>query len=202
MNGNLARLSRRGFLGASAVGLGVAGAAAGWFWFAGDEGSYRRALGGAVPVTLTVAELAILDALAGSVIAPAPTGPSVREAQTARRIDRELFFHAGSKLVSDVKLSLALIEWLPWLGLMGGKFSELKEADRLAFLKACESSRWSIRNQAFAGLKFLILFFYYSDDRTWPSIGYSGPQVAEKFYEGGNRIANLTPVESGRGVRS
>jgi len=187
-------VSRRGFLGAGAVGLGALGVAASWLWLRTDNSHYRSMIGGAVPVVLTVGELAILQALADAFVEPAQDAPSAREAQTARRIDRELSFHLGSKLVSDVKLSLSLIEWLPLAGLSGRKFTTLTPAEKLSFLRACETSRWSIRNQAFAGLKFLILFFYYSDDRTWPTIGYAGPTVPEKFFAGGNRISNLSPI--------
>ncbi len=199
-------ISRRGFLSAGAVGLGALGITASWLWLRTDDRAYRAMVGGAVPVVLTVGELAILEALADAIVEPAPGAPTARQAQTARRIDRELFFHKGSKelffrrggkLVSDVKLSLSLIEWLPVASFAGRKFTALSAADKVLFLRGCETSRWSIRSQAFSGLKFLILFFYYTDDRTWPSIGYAGPTVPEKFFEGGNRISNLSAISAG-----
>ncbi len=193
-------LSRRGFLGASAAGATALVAAGGWFWWEGDEASYRAMIGGAVPRVLSVQELAILGAICDTVITVAPGAPSVAEAETARRIDRELMFHEESPLVSDVKLSLALLEHLPALDFLGVRFTELAAADRTRFLHNCETSAWSARRQAFAGVKFLILFFYYCDARTWPSIGYVGPQVAEKFYEGGNTVANLPPLKSAKGA--
>jgi hypothetical protein len=188
-------LSRRGFLGASATGAAALVAAGGWFWWEGDEASYRAMIGGAVPRVLSVKELAILGAICETVITVVPGAPSVTEAETARRIDCELTFHTDSKLVSDVKLSLAFLEHLPPLDLMAARFTDLSAAGKTRFLHDCETSAWSARRQAFAGIKFLILFFYYCDARTWRSIGYGGPQVAEKFYEGGNTIANLPPLK-------
>lgn len=187
-------LSRRGFLGAGAAGAGVLVAAGGWLWWRGGDGVYHAMADGAVPSVLSVKELAILATLAEQVIAVAPGAPTVRQAETARRIDRELSFHEGSKLLSDVKLSLALIEHWPTLDFIGSRFTALSAADKTRFLRNCETSSWSLRREAFAGLKFLIVFFYYSDDRTWPSIGYGGPLVPEKLFEGGNRIANLPPL--------
>ncbi len=195
---NWSGLSRRGFLGTSAAGAAALVAAGGWFWWEGDAARYQAMAGGAVPTVLSVTELAILGAICETVIAVAPGTPGVAEAQTARRIDRELMFHEGSPLVSDLKLALALLEHLPALDFLGVRFTELSAADRTRFLHNCEASAWSARRQAFAGIKFLILFFYYTDARTWHSIGYSGPQVVEKFYEGGNAIANLPPLKSAK----
>ncbi len=187
-------LSRRGFLGAGAVGAAALVAAGSWFWWDGDDATYRAMIGAAVPTVLSVKQLAILGALAEAVIVAAPGAPTAAEAETARRIDRELIFHKDSKLVSDVKASLALLEHLPALDFLGTRFTALGAADKARFLRNCETSSWSARTQAFVGLKFLILFFYYTDSRTWHSIGYGGLQVAEKFFEGGNTIANLPPV--------
>ncbi|MDE2135294.1 MAG: twin-arginine translocation signal domain-containing protein [Alphaproteobacteria bacterium] len=187
-------VSRRGFLGAGAVGTTALVTAGSWFWWDGGDATYRAMIGGAVPAVLNVKELAILGALAETVIAVAPGAPTAGEAETARRIDRELVFHKGSKLVSDVKASLIMLEHLPALDFLGTRFTALDAADKTHFLRNCETSSWSARVQAFTGLKFLILFFYYADSRTWRSVGYGGPQVAGKFFEGGNTIANLPPV--------
>ncbi len=184
-------LSRRGFLGAGAVGLGVLGAVAGWTWFGANDACYRALVGDAVPNVLTIKELAILGALAEAMIAPSAGAPTAHQAETARRIDRELVFHSGSKLISDIKSSLLLLEHAPIMDMMGSRFTALSATDRAAFLEGSARSQWALRRLAYAGVKFLILFFYYSDDRTWRSIGYGGPAVAEKIFEGGNRIANL-----------
>jgi len=190
-------LSRRGFLGAGAVGVGLLGAAAGWLWFGGQTG-YRKRLAGAVPTTLSVRELATLEALADAMITAAPGAPTAAQAMVARRLDRELAFHHGGKLVSDIKASLALMEFLPVIEMKGARFTELSSADAARFLESCGRSSWSLARLSYAGIKFALMFFYYSDDRTWRSIGYAGPMVPEKPYEGGNRIANLASAAGGQ----
>lgn len=192
-------LSRRGFLGAGAAGLGLlSAAAAGWAWLRSNDAVYRSLVGDVVPNALTVSELAILGALAEAMIVPAPGTPTANQAQTARRIDRELAFHSESKLLSDVKTSLLFLEHLPVIDLSGLRFTALSAAGRVNFLEACARSQWGLRQTAYAGIKFLILFFYYTDDRTWRSIGYAGPTVPEKMFEGGNRITNLPAIVSHR----
>ncbi len=184
-------IARRGFLGAGLVGAGALAFAAAWLKL-DSQGYFDKS----TPVdsalyVLTPHEFAILSALTDAVITPPPGGPSIEEAQTARRLDRELFFHKGGKLVSDVKSSLALLEYLPLAELYGAKFTRLSIGEKDRFLRDCQSAAWMLQRQAYVGIRFLILFMYYTDDRTWRSIGYSGPTVREKIFEGGNRIANL-----------
>lgn len=190
------RLDRRGFLtvaGLSAVALAGAG---GWLAWDSRDASYQARAQGAKPVALTVPELVILRAVADAVITERKGAPKVSEAQVAERIDRELSFHGG-KLLSDVKAAVALMERAPLLDLVGTRFTDLPLERQAIVLARSETSPWLLRRQAFVGLKFLICFFYYSDERTWDSIGYGGPLVAEKPYEGGNRLANLAPVTAG-----
>jgi hypothetical protein len=42
-----------------------------------------------------------------------------------------------------------------------------------------------------SGLRFLCVFLYYTDDRTWPSIGYGGPMVERKIPEAANALEAL-----------
>jgi hypothetical protein len=186
--------SRRGFLFAGGGAVATLGAASAWLALDSREAVYAARLGGAVPQALTPAELAILMALVDVVITPVQGCPTGAETQTARRIDRELTFHMDTQLLRDVKSSLALLERLPLLDLAGHRFTALSRDAQTACLKRSETSSWTLRRRAFGGLKFLITFIHYSDDRTWPSIGYGGPMVQEKPFEGGNRIANLAPL--------
>jgi len=64
--------------------------------------------------------------------------------------------------------------------------SEAEEAVQDAYLQACAESSWTLRRNAFSGLRFLCLFFYYTDDRTWRSIGYGGTMVDRKLPEAAN----------------
>jgi hypothetical protein len=191
-----ASLGRRGFLTATGFGAAALAGAGGWLAWDSRDASYQAKATGLKSVVLTAAELVILQAVAETMIAKSDRSvgaPSAREARVAERIDRELSFHGG-KLLSDVKAALALIERAPLLDLIGTRFTDLPEERQAMVLAKSETSPLQVRRQAFVGLKFLICFFYYSDDRTWASIGYGGPLVPEKPFEGGNRLANLAPT--------
>jgi hypothetical protein len=174
-------LSRRGFLRA---GILTTGALA----FGGTlAGCLRdtRGVDGEEPEVLTRGELATLAAVADRVIVAREDTPTAREARTARRIDRELTFNEG-QLVGDVRAALAMIEYGPYLDLHLRPFTRLDAAAQDAYLQSCAESSWTLRRNAFSGLRFLCLFFYYTDDRTWRSIGYGGTMVDRKLPEAAN----------------
>ena len=185
-------VSRRGFLlGASAAavtaGLGVAN-------FVGGEGGYKAMLKGEQPETLTIREFAILEAFASTVIVAGSTGaPSTRDARTARRIDRELAFHSG-KLQSDIQQSLLYLEYSPPLKGAFSRFTSMSEAERISFVDALRTSTDVLERQIYSGLRFMCIFFYYTDERVWTTIGYDGPFVDAKPFAGGNTLANLPPL--------
>lgn len=183
-------ISRRGFLGVGGATLAVS-AVAGIAWLQASEPDYVALGAGLSPKTLGVSEFGVLTALATAMIAPLPGGPSVKDAMTAARIDRELSFHPDNTLAEDITASLTLLEHWPIVQGYGARFSALRASDQTAFLSACANGGPGLTRSAFAGVRFLVIFFYYSDERTWPGIGYAGPQIAEKPFEAGNRIANL-----------
>ena len=187
--------SRRGFLGVGAAAAIAAGG--GYLWLRGSDAEYTRMAAGAAPVLLSIKEYAVLDALAGAMIHPLKGGPGVRAAMTALRIDRELSFHHETSMADDVKASLALLENMTALDGLGPRFTGLNDKDKQTFLANCAAAGPGLRRAAFNGIRFLVLFFYYSDERTWPGVGYSGPLVDEKLFEGGNRIANLDAAKAG-----
>lgn len=184
-------LSRRGFLGVGGAAAALAAAGGSYAWLMGSDEDYARMAGDAAPVLLSIKEYAVLDALAAALVHPIKRGPGVGQAMTALRIDRELSLHHESTLAADVRASLALLEHAPALDGLGPRFTALSDSDKQAFLAGCAGAGGGIRRAAYAGVRFLVLFFYYTDDRTWPGIGYAGPSVEEKPFEGGNRIANL-----------
>jgi hypothetical protein len=182
--------SRRGFLGVGGAAV-AASLVAGYVTLAGNDAEYRALGGGFDPVTLDTAEFGILSALAAAMIAPMPGGPSLTQTMTAARIDRELSMHHDNMLAGDIKASLTLLEYLPLAQGFGARFSALEAGDQLKFLKNCASGGAGVVRAAYAGIRFLVVFFYFTDERTWPGLGYGGPQMPEKLFEGGNRIANI-----------
>ncbi len=190
-------VSRRGFLKAGAATTGVLLAVSSLPACASKQ-QYADLCGGEQPETLTPKELAILTAFAERVIAPADGTPTAADARVARRIDRELVFSDG-RLTGDVRAALSLIEYGPVLDLRFRRFTRLSPQDQDAYLAACARSSWTLRRNAFAGLRFLCLFLYYSDDRTWRSIGYGGVMVDRKLPEASNALQALdTPVGAAR----
>ena len=134
-------------------------------------------------------ELAVLTVAAEVIVAPTPDMPGVRETMTARRIDRELMF-AEAKLQSDMKASLSFLEVKPLLSGSLSLFTELDAARQKDVLMSMREKP-VLDREIYAALKFFTGFFYYTDDRAWPSIGYNGPSVPAKKFEAGNTIANL-----------
>ncbi len=188
-------ISRRGFLRAgllTTVALGALGSLPGCT----RSSEYRQRIGSEHPEVLSEKELAILMALADRVITPGKDCPSASEARIARRIDRELVFSDG-KLREDVRSALALLEHGPILDLRFRRFTRLTPVEQDEFLQNCVKSSWALRRNAFNGIRFLCSFFYYTDDRTWRSVGYGGPTVARKLPEAANAIEALDPPSSG-----
>jgi len=187
--------SRRGFLktGAGAALL-LVGYQAARHGLVGDE-DYRLLLAGEVPQALSIKEFAVLSSVVRCLVGPAQGVPTTEETRTTARIDRELMIHGG-KLLQDLKDSLLVVEHGTFLEGYGERFSRLNAAQQSSFLQSCRNSSLDLRRQVYSGLRFLTMFFYYSDDRSWPLLGYQGPWQAIKFYEGGNRIENLAPLST------
>ena len=151
---------------------------------------YEEQLAGERPEVLTAKELTVLAAFADRMITPVDGVPTAREARIARRIDRELVFSDG-RLTDDVRAALALIEHAPILDLRLGRFTSLAASEQDSYLEQCAKSSWTLRRNAYSGLRFLCLFLYYTDDRTWQSIGYGGVMVDRKLPEASNALAAL-----------
>lgn len=185
-------LTRRGFLQAGLLTTAALGGLAACT----GSAQYRERIGNERPEVLSEKELAILMALADRVIIPGKDCPSASEARIARRIDRELAFGDG-KLAADVRASLAFLEYGPLLEFRFRRFTRLSAPEQDEYLRGCLSSSWKLRRNACNGIRFLCLFFYYSDDRTWRSVGYGGPTVARKLPEAANAIEALDHPLSG-----
>jgi len=102
--------------------------------------------------------------------------PGADELAVAARIDRELSFHPA-RLGSDVRDALRLIEWWP-LATRLARFTRLADEQQDQVLWDMAASRFALRRAALQGIKTLVMFFHYTQDPTWPAIGYEGPLVA------------------------
>lgn len=128
----------------------------------------------------------------------APKGQlTTADTRTAERVELELSKHPGT-MVSDVKAALRIAEFMPLLQATGVRLTRASHAERVAVLTRMQVSHNVLIRSVYSGLRNLCLFCYYSDPAAWSRVGYAGPAVASKFYEGGNRIANLRALQGGQ----
>jgi hypothetical protein len=182
-----AALPRRGFLKVGAVAAVLLAGGGAIFALAGR--GYRGLLPpSAKPVVLSEKELAILAAVADRLVPDAPGRLSARDARVAERIDRELAFHAP-KMQRDVKAALLLVEHGGLLHLSASRFTSLSADEQDAHLERMASGN-ELERAAFSGLRTVAMFFYYCDERTWPTIHYAGPLMPRKKPEADSRVGD------------
>lgn len=169
-------ITRRGFLRRSAAAA-VCLAGAGLL----QAGCGEEALPlppGEHPLVLGPADYGVLRALCARLVPGGPNHPGAVDLRVPLRVDRELSFH-GERLRSDVRDALRLIEWGALLTRLQ-RFSRLDARAQDAELEALARSRLAVRRTAFQGVKFLVMFFHYTQDPAWAGIGYDGPWVARR----------------------
>ncbi len=167
-------MSRRGFLVRSAWLTAALGAGT---LACGQGGADYAALlpEGEAPSQLPLREYVVLRSVADRLVPAAGSQPGALALGVPARIDRELSFH-GPKLREDLTAALRLVEWWP-LAAQGSRFTRLGAAAQDGVLEAMARSRLAARRTAFQGLKFVTVFFTYTQEPTWPAIGYDGPWV-------------------------
>ena len=167
-------ISRRGFLSRSA-GAGALLVVVGC---AGDGGKDYAVLldPGERPVSLPVREFAVLKAVARRLVPGGAGYPGAEDLGVTSRIDRELSFHPA-RLSIDLRDALRLIEWWP-LATHLARFTRLGGEQQDAVLGNMAASRFALLRAALQGIKTLVMFFHYTQEPTWPAIGYDGPWVA------------------------
>lgn len=106
-----------------------------------------------------------------------PDAPAWGETRALDTVDA-LCEHLDPELTAPLPALLRLVEWSPLVfDLRLARFSSLDEAGRDAHLTGWMQSRFRWRRQAFLALRNLALLGYYSQQETWPAIGYQGPLV-------------------------
>lgn len=93
--------------------------------------------------------------------------------QIASNIDRYLW-GVSSAMQLEIQGLFALIEHGTLLDGKIARFTRLSPDARLEVLTNLKDSE-GLLNQAFEGLRALLLMGWYQDQRTWSSIGYDGP---------------------------
>jgi hypothetical protein len=104
-----------------------------------------------------------------------PGAPAVRATRTIDVIDR-LCAGLDPELTRPLTALLQLVEWGPWVfDLAFSRFTLLDAAAQDASLRGWMTSRFALRRRGFLALRNLASFGYWSQEETWPLIGYAGP---------------------------
>jgi len=104
-----------------------------------------------------------------------PGAPAVRETRALDTID-SLCRALDPTLTAPLPALVRLVEWGPVLfeGRLA-RFSSLDADAQDAHLAGWMRSRIGLRRTGFLALRNLALLGYWSQDQTWPLIGYQGP---------------------------
>ncbi len=78
-------------------------------------------------------------------------------------------------------LAMSLFEYGPILfDLTFTRFTRMSEDEQDASLETLMTSRLGVRRLSFYGVRNLCLLGYYSQEETWPLIGYAGPLLPRR----------------------
>lgn len=104
-----------------------------------------------------------------------PGAPAVRETHAVDAIDA-LCRALDADATAPLPALLRLVEWGPLLfEARPARFTTLDDAAKDAHLTGWMESRLGVRRLGFQALRNLALLGYWSQDETWPLIGYAGP---------------------------
>ncbi len=157
-------------LGAGGTAALAVGSCLGWFKL-----GYRNREGD-VPIGLSAKQLVIVRAAVEAIVPADGDLPGGIELGIHQRVDEEVWAQSDD-FREDFASALQLLEHTPPLFGYLGRFSHLSLQQREAFLNRILSRGPRLASQALNGLRQLVLFLYYSQDPTWPAIGYDGPWI-------------------------
>jgi hypothetical protein len=104
-----------------------------------------------------------------------PGAPPVRETRAVDAIDA-LCRTLDADATAPLPALLRLVEWGPLLfDGRPARFTTLDDGAKDAHLAGWMESRFGVRRLGFQALRNLALLGYWSQDETWPLIGYHGP---------------------------
>ncbi|HKJ24172.1 MAG TPA: hypothetical protein VKB65_05070 [Myxococcota bacterium] len=177
------RTDRRGFL---ALSLALGGSA-GLSGIAGLRALPAAAAGeGALPSAgegafFSAREREILAAVTARMVETGdPRAPALEDTRALDVIDGACAALAP-ELTGPLPLALRLFEWWPFLfELRFRRFSDLAPEAQDASLEGWMRSRFAVRRTAFLALRNLAMLGWWSQEETWPLIGYRGPLLAAK----------------------
>jgi hypothetical protein len=109
-----------------------------------------------------------------------PDAPRVRDSGAVAAIDR-LCLGLDAELVRPLPVLLRAVEWGPYVfELRFGRFTTLDDLAKDASLLGWMTSSIGLRRLGFQALKNLSMLGWYSQEASWPAIGYAGPLLARR----------------------
>ena len=106
-----------------------------------------------------------------------PGAPAPREIGTLATLDAVLA-SMDTSLVDELRLALRLVDYWPLIfEFRFCRFRSLSAEAQDRSLEGWRSSRIETRRRVFYALRNLSLLGYWSQDETWPLIGYPGPWI-------------------------
>jgi len=109
-----------------------------------------------------------------------PRAPALEDTRALEVIDGACAALAP-EVTELLPLALRLFEWWPFLfELRFRRFSDLAPDEQDTSLEGWMGSRFAVRRTAFLALRNLSLLGWWSQQETWPLIGYQGPLLAGK----------------------
>ncbi len=106
-----------------------------------------------------------------------PGAPAVRQTRAIPTLDA-LCRTLDPEIGGQLSLVLQLFEYGPFFfDLTFSRFTRMSAAEQDESLRAWMTSRLAIRRRAFYALRNLAFLGYYSQDASWPLIGYAGPLI-------------------------
>jgi hypothetical protein len=104
-----------------------------------------------------------------------PAAPAVRETRTIATIDA-LCAALDPSATAPLRVLLRLVEWGPLVFERRlARFTQQDAAAQDASLAGWMRSNLTMRRMGFHALRNLALLGYWSQDETWPLVGYAGP---------------------------
>lgn len=128
----------------------------------------------------SVKDFAILLAAADALLPNGGPYPSHRELGTVHKLDHELAQWDPFRS-KDVPVLLRLVEHGTLIfGYSFTRFTKLFVEDRRDYLQTeWGESSWNLKRSGFLAIKGLLAFYYFSDPKVWPAIGYDGPWLGK-----------------------
>jgi hypothetical protein len=109
-----------------------------------------------------------------------PGAPSLADVGAIERIE-QLLAGLDRELVRSVKLLLRIVDlWPAVMELRFRRFRSLTDEEKDESLEGWLTSGIALRRQIFYALRTLAQYGYWTDEATWPLVGYPGPMIGRR----------------------